>query len=114
MDYIDQTGHGIPLIVKNYGKNAFYISEHTVIVTIPLNKKLLDNIKDENIFVDLSEAENKILSLIKNNNEYKTSDLIRLTNYSESYINKILRLLKEKEYIKHVGANKNGHWNVLK
>ncbi len=114
LDYIDQTGHGIPLIVKKYGKNAFYISEHTVIVTIPLNKKLLDNIKDENIFVDLSEAENKILSLIKNNNEYKTSDLIRLTNYSESYINKILRLLKEKEYIKHVGANKNGHWNVLK
>ncbi len=114
LDYIDQTGHGIPLIVKKYGKNAFYISEHTVIVTIPLNKKLLDNIKDENIFVDLSEAENKILSLIKNNNEYKTSDLIRLTNYSESYINKILRLLKEKEYIKRVGANKNGHWNVLK
>ncbi len=114
LDYIDQTGHGIPLIVKKYGKNAFYISEHTVIVTIPLNKELLDNIKDENIFVDLSEAENKILSLIKNNNEYKTSDLIRLTNYSESYINKILRLLKEKEYIKRVGANKNGHWNVLK
>ncbi len=114
LDYIDQTGHGIPLIVKKYGKNAFYISEHTVIVTIPLNKKLLDNIKDENIFVDLSEAENKILSLIKNNNEYKTSDLIRLTNYSESYINKILRLLKEKEYIKRVGANKNGHWDVLK
>lgn len=114
LDYIDQTGHGIPLIVKNYGKNAFYITEHTVIVTIPLNKKLLDNIKDEKKYIDLSEAENKILLLIKNDKEYKTSDLMRLTKYSESYINKILRLLKEKEYIKREGANKNGHWNVLK
>lgn len=32
LDYIDQTGHGIPLIIKNYGKNAFYISEHTILI----------------------------------------------------------------------------------
>ena len=114
LDYIDQTGHGIPLIVKNYGKNAFYISEHTVIVTIPLNKKLLDGINVENIYTDLNESEIKILSLIKDNNAYKTSDFVKLTNYSESYINKILRSLKNKEYIKRIGANKNGHWNALK
>lgn len=114
LDYIDQTGHGIPLIVKNYGKKAFYISEHTVIVTLPLNKKLLDGINVESIYLDLNESEIKILSLIKDNNTYKTSDFMKLTNYSESYINKILRSLKNKEYIKRIGANKNGHWNVLK
>ena len=32
------------MIVKNYGKDAFYISEHTIIVTIPLNKELLENV----------------------------------------------------------------------
>ena len=114
LDYIDQTGHGIPLIVKNYGREAFYISEHTVIVTIPLNKRLLDGIKEENIYMVLNEAEAKILSLIRSNNKYKTNDFVRLTNYSESYINKILRSLKDKGYIERVGANKNGHWNTLK
>ena len=114
LDYIDQTGHGIPLIVKNYGKKAFYISDHTIIVTIPLNKKLLDGFETETIYSDLNESENKVLSLIKENNSYKTTDFLALTNYSESYINKILRSLKDKKYIERIGANKNGHWNVLK
>ena len=114
LDYIDQTGHGIPLIVKNYGREAFYISEHTVIVTIPLNKNLLDGIKEEKKYTDLNESETKILSLIKSNNDYKITDFARLTSYSESYINKILRSLKDKGYIERVGANKNGHWNILK
>lgn len=37
-----------------------------------------------------------------------------ITNFSESYINKIIRSLKDKKYIEHIGANKNGYWKVLK
>ena len=114
LDYIDQTGHGIPLIVKNYGKEAFYISDHTIIVTIPLNKKLLDGFGTETVYADLNESENRILALIRDNNSYKTTDFLALTNYSESYINKILRSLKDKKYIERIGANKNGHWKILK
>ena len=112
LDYIDQTGHGIPLIVKKYGKEAFYISEHTIIVTIPLNKELLENVENKNVYNDLNESEIKVLSILKNNYNCKISDLARLTDYSESYINKILRYLKEKNYIKRIGANKNGYWSI--
>ena len=114
LDYIDQTGHGIPLIVKNYGRNAFYISEHTIIVTIPLNKELLE--KNEKIINsnELNDAEIKILELIKNEPSYKMVDFMRLTDYSERYINKIIRNLKDKKYIKRVGSNKSGHWDILK
>ncbi len=112
LDYIDQTGHGIPLIVKNYGKEAFYISEHTVIVTIPLNKKLLEGYEEREI-LNLNEAETKILRLIKNDPTYKTTDFINLTGYSESYVNKIIYSLKEKKYIKRIGANRTGYWKVL-
>lgn len=115
LDYIDQTGHGIPLIVKNYGKNAFYISEHTIIVTIPLNKRLLEEIEyEKGIYNDLNEAEVTILNLIKNDITYKTKDLINITNYSEAYVNKIMRSLKDKKYVERVGANKKGYWRVLK
>ncbi len=114
LDYIDQTGHGIPLIVKNYGKDAFYISEHTIIVTIPLNKELLNDVPSLDEYSDLNEAETKILSLIKSNNYYKTNDFIKLTHYSEPYINKIIQSLKSKKYIKREGSNKNGYWSVLK
>lgn len=114
LDYIDQTGHGIPLIVKHYGKDAFYISEHTVIVTIPLNKELLENVEKTKVNLELNDAEIKILKLIKSNPAYKIKDFIRLTEYSEAYINKIIRSLKGKKYIKRVGSNKNGYWNILK
>lgn len=114
LDYIDQTGHGIPLIVKNYGKDAFYISEHTVIVTIPLNKELLETTGNKATKLDLNEAEIKVLELIKNNSTYKTADFVRITEYSEAYINKIIRSLKDKDYIKRMGSNKNGYWDILK
>ena len=113
LDYIDQTGHGIPLIVKNYGKNAFYISEHTIIVTIPLNKELLENVEKITENTELNDAEIKLLELIKNNPKYKT-DFVRQTEYSEVYINKIIRSLKDKEYIKRIGSNKSGYWDILK
>ena len=113
LNYIDQTGHGIPLILKNYGKEAFYISEHTIIVTIPLNKKLLENSYTKNSYDDLNSSEITVLSLLKDKNNYTTGDLIRITSYSEPYINKIIRSLKDKKYIERVGANKNGHWKIL-
>lgn len=114
LDYIDQTGHGIPLIIKNYGKNAFYISEHTIIVTIPLNKQLLENTERDKEYNELSESEMKILNLINNDVTYKTKDLVKITNFSEAYISKIIRSLKDKKYIERIGANKNGYWKVLK
>ena len=113
LNYIDQTGHGIPLILKNYGKEAFYINEHTIIVSIPLNKKLLESAYTKNNYDDLNNSEITVLSLLKDKNNYTTGDLIRITNYSEPYINKIIRSLKDKKYIERVGANKNGHWKIL-
>ncbi|MBQ9012071.1 MAG: putative DNA binding domain-containing protein [Bacilli bacterium] len=114
LDYIDQTGHGIPLIIKNYGKDAFYISEHTIIVTIPLNKKLLEEVDDKKaIYSDLNKAEVKILNIIKDDLTCKTKDLMKITNFSERYINKIVHSLKDKKYIERIGSNKNGYWNVL-
>ena len=115
LDYIDQTGHGIPLIIKNYGKNAFYISEHTIIVTIPLNKRLLEEVEEKKIiYDDLNEAEVKILNIIRKDATCKMKEFIKITKFSEAYINKIIRSLKDKKYIERVGANKNGHWRVLK
>ena len=111
LNYIDQTGHGVPLIVKNYGKNAFYISDNTIIVTIPLNKTLLENYNE---YDDLNNSEANILKIIKNNPKSKTKDFMSLTNFSEPYINKIIHSLKAKLYISRIGAKKNGYWKVLK
>lgn len=41
LGYVEQTGHGIPLIVTNYGKQAFTILDHYIIVTIPFNRDFI-------------------------------------------------------------------------
>ena len=112
LDYIEQTGHGVPLIVKTYGEEAFYISKHTIIVTIPINKEPLENDLN-NFYDDLSTSELKVLNLIDKNNNIKTSTIVKSTKFSEAYINKIIRSLKEKKYLDRVGSKKNGSWKVL-
>ena len=112
LELIDQTGHGVPLIVKKYGKEAFYVSQNTIVVTIPINKELLekDYLKDEK---ELSNSEKIVLDLLKNEKTLSAVDLKNNTNFSESYIRKILSSLKEKQYIKRIGANKNGYWEII-
>ena len=112
LEYTDQTGHGIPLIVEKYGKEAFYISEHTIIVKIPIDKTLLEEIQSNN--EDLNEIEEKILLYIKSNPKYTICDLADLSKFSKSYINKVIKSLKNKKYIERVGADKNGYWKILK
>ena len=67
LDYIEQTGHGIPLIVSKYGKNAFDITENFITVTIPLKRKNEIITQNETIFLkpQAKSMEQKVLELIK-------------------------------------------------
>lgn len=117
LDLIEQTGHGVPMIYNEYGKDAFYISEHTVIVTIPINKELLENVEnttnDSNRYLDLSAYELNAFNLIKNNTKITTSILSSTLNLSKSYCSKILVNLKTKGYIERIGSKKSGYWKII-
>ena len=63
---------------------------------------------------NLKEAEIKILDLIKKDDKCKIKNMVKITKFSEAYVNKIIRSLKNKQYIDRVGTNKNGQWKVLK
>ena len=104
------------MILKEYGKEAFYISDHTIIVTIPINKKLLENIDTQNTneYFDLSPYEIKVLNCIKEDYKITTSAISSITELSESYSAKIIRNLKAKGYIERIGSKKAGYWMILK
>ncbi len=68
LDDIEQTGHGVPLIVSKYGKEVFDITENFITVTIPLNRKTKerkDLEKRENALLDSKDEE--MLKLMKEN-----------------------------------------------
>ncbi len=114
LNIIDQTGHGVPLILKKYTKKAFYISEHTIIVTIPINKKLLEDVTVTSDYSNLNANETKVLNIIKDNTAATTNVICDNSGLSKSNVLKIITNLKAKGYIERIGSKKSGHWEILK
>ena len=112
LGYVEQTGHGVPLIVGNYGKQAFEVMDNYINVTIPF-KKTAVAVDEINTKLELNGAQLKIYSLLKMNPESTIKDLIRESGYSDGYVRKIINQLKEKKCIERVGSNKAGHWKTI-
>lgn len=109
LSIVEQTGHGVPEIVKKYGKEAFTITDSHVIVTLTFPFKISSS---NSISVDLSKSHKKVLSAIINDPNIKIKQLSDVTNLSSSRITVILKELKELGKIDRIGSNKNGFWNV--
>ena len=114
LGYVEQTGHGIPLIISNYGKQAFDIMENFVNVTIPFNyvKKNSDGTDVDNE-VSLNEAEQRVVNYISQKSNITIKELVEVSGYSDGYIRKILCSLKEKKVIERQGGNKTGKWLII-
>ena len=110
LNYIEQTGHGVPLIVSKYGKQAFDISDNFITVTIPFSESKEAIKKDSN---DISITQNKVLELIKSNSNLTISQITRTLNLGQTTINNALKQLKKLGYIERIGSNKTGYWKVL-
>ena len=114
LGYVEQTGHGIPLIVNNYGKQAFEIMDNFVNVTIPFSReKYIDKTDIIEPRVVLNDSQLKIYNLLQINAEYTIKDLVRESSMSDGYVRKILTFLKEHKYIERVGSNKKGYWKMV-
>ena len=111
LDYIEQTGHGVPLIVSRYGKEAFDVTENFITVTIPLNKSQISEKKSTEM--TLEEKDRRILKLMRENNRITISEISREIGVGTTTITKRIRYLKEKEIITRTGSKKNGRWVVL-
>ena len=69
-------GHGIPTIIKKYGREAFAIKDNYINVIIPFNKEVLANHGTiSGVDSGLNENENAILNVVKTNPSISTKDL---------------------------------------
>lgn len=113
LDLIDQTGHGVPLIINKYGEQAFYISDNTIIVTIPINKELLEKVDKPNCEIELNETEQKVYNCIIKNENITISELSDKVSIGDRQVMRVLNSLKDKNIIKREGSNKNGVWKII-
>lgn len=115
LDYIEQTGHGVPLIISRYGKKVFDITENFITVTIPLNKKRenTNTIKESTNWLTGSKDE-QILMLMKNNRNIRVHEISKLLGVGTTTVTKRIRHLKERGIVERNGSKKNGWWIVKK
>lgn len=83
------------LLDKMKGKNA------------PINDPINDPI-------NITETEIKIIELIKQNNQITRMELANTLKVNESTIKRNINKLKNRGILKRIGANKNGHWEIIK
>lgn len=110
LDFIEQTGHGVPLIVKKYGEKAFSFFENHIIVTIPFAFTPSFN----RLKTDLSESHNKILKILNENPTLTLKELCELSNIGRTRVTQIINDLKEKGRIERIGNNRSGYWKIIK
>jgi len=122
---VEHTGHGIPMIVEKYGREAFDIHQNYIDVTLPFNQAVLasvpqigtdDGTDDKGIRLneDLSDTEKKlILELIKNP-KYTYNQLASEIRISRRTVSRTVASLVEKNYIERVGNHKSGFWKIIR
>lgn len=105
----------IPTIVSKYGKESIKVNENNIIVTIPFNRinEVGDKAGDKASACSLNSSQIKVLAEIRNNPNITKPQLMIKCKLGKISIDKIIKVLKDKSYIKRIGSNKTGYWEIL-
>ena len=115
---VEQSGHGVPLVIKKYGENAYKFEGDFIKVVIPLDKKGFTTSKNEvvnevvNEGVSLADKEITIYRIVKRNPDITYLRLAEESGVSKATAERIMKSLKEKGIIIRVGSDKTGHWET--
>jgi len=83
-------------------------NKETVNATEKVNEKVSEKVGEK-----VSERQRLIISAISENPHITQSELAKILNITVVHINKNMRKLQEKGFIRRVGPDKGGHWEVL-
>lgn len=88
--------------------------ESTIFVEFMLEviRDLLLELVENEVSQESKSTEDKILTLLQQNEQYSAKSLSQQLGISERQVQRILRELKENGLIERVGANRNGKWIV--
>ena len=122
---VEHTGHGIPMIVEKYGKEAFDIHDSYINVIIPFNKNVMvtmnqfgknDGKNDGKNLIneELTANEKRILLELINNPSVPYDQLVNDLKISRRTVSRVFVSLVEKGYIERIGTNKKGYWKIIK
>lgn len=114
LQFIEQTGHGVPLIVSKYGKEAFNLSDNFITVTIPLSRENEPVSEPVSEPVKLTKSARLVFDALKENADLTIDELAAKLGMSRETVKRALKLLRDSGYIERIGSDKSGYWSVIK
>ena len=123
----EQSGHGVPAVVKHYGRGAYEIWEGGILVTLKFgfekstvfsNKNKSHNVEKDEKNDDFNikrkrKIEEIIYDLIKGDNQISMNEIAQKIGISKETVKYQINKLKEEDVIKHQGQSRNGDWEVM-
>ena len=108
LDLMEQNGHGIPIILKEYGKEVFEIEDNFITVTIPFDKTGFEN-KNCTQNCTQKNKEEIIIEIIEQNNKITRNEMATALGVS---LRTIQNIINKSNKIVYIGSSKNGHWEI--
>lgn len=113
----EQSGHGVPVIVRRYGREAFHLSDNGVVVTIPFSFEpdyVSVRRETERSRAGLDPDSARVLAYLEANPEAKLSQAADASGMSLSSVKKVVSSLKRDGVLRNDGTNRNSRWVVLR
>ena len=107
----EHSGHGIPVIVNAYGKDAFDFSSGQVVVTIRFSRSRIASTFRESRS-GLTENELRVFDAIRTYPTKNQKELSKMTGLSEGHVIKTVVKLRKMGLIERKGSRKAGYWSV--
>ena len=111
---VEHSGHGVPIVVREYGEKAYTFSENMITVTIPFNK--IENTTPKNGAVNgavkLTTRESVVLEELQKNPSVSKKELVELTAIPKTSLDRVIVSLKKQGIIERIGSDKTGYWKI--
>ena len=114
----DERGRGVPKIVGVYGRESIHIEKNFIVVTIPFNRINVTPFElNEGVGSDVPngsvKSSVKIIEMMKENPEITIPMIAEMLHKTTRAIEKSIAKLQSNGFVKRVGPDKGGHWEVL-
>lgn len=116
LEFVEQLGTGIQRVLKVYDKSIFEFFPNHIRVTIPFKNNTLQS-KNSEEYVEkesLSKIQNTILKLIQTKPNITQDEIAQILGVTLKTIYRNFKILLVNKYIKRIGSNKKGYWEILK
>lgn len=114
MGLTEHTGHGVPTIIKKYGKEVFEITDNYIKCRIPFDKKVL-SLRQQSVGlnVGLNKTEKAVLALLIEDSDISATIIAKKIGVTKRTIERTFVSLQRKGKIERLGSRRNGSWTVV-